>query len=98
VKLVYINSNNSGVYQLPSQDCPFVYTGQTGRQFQVGYKEHVLAYKNNHNAAYAKHLINCGNSLDHMEDITDIIFTKHKGNTNVLQSTTDALFINLRKL
>jgi len=40
---------------------------------QVRYKEHALAYKNNYNSAYAKHLINYGNSLVHMEDITDII-------------------------
>ena len=42
-----------------------------------------LAYKNNYISAYAKHLINYGNS-GHMEDITDIIFIKHKGNTLIL--------------
>jgi hypothetical protein len=54
------------------------------RQFQVRYKEHALAYKNNYSSAYAKYLINYGNSLGHMEDIMDIIFTKHKGNTLIL--------------
>ena len=62
----------------------FFYSGQTGSQFQVRYKEHALAYKNNYNSAYAKHLISYGNSLVHMEDIMDIIFTKHKGNTLIL--------------
>jgi len=84
MKLVYINSNTSGVYQHRCQGCPLVYTGQTGRQFEVRYKEHTLAYKNNYNSAYAKHLINYGHSLGHMEDFTDIIFTKHKGNALIL--------------
>jgi hypothetical protein len=84
VKLVYINSNTSVVYKLQCQDCPLVYTGQTVRQFQVRYEENALAYKNNYNSLYAKHLINYGNSLAHIENITDIIFTKHKGNTLIL--------------
>lgn len=84
MKLACINSNTHGTYQHRCQGCPLVYTGQTGRKFQVRYIEHALAYKNNYNSAYAKHLINYGNSLVHMEDITDIIFTKHKGNTLIL--------------
>lgn len=57
-----------------------VYTGQTERQFQVRYTEHVLVYKNNYsNSAYAQHLINYEYSLGHMEDITDVIFATHKG-------------------
>jgi hypothetical protein len=51
-----------------------------GRQFQTRFKEHALAYKNNYsNSAYTQHLINNGQSLGHMEDVMDIIFSAHKG-------------------
>ena len=69
---------NSGVYQLWCQDCSLVYTGETGRQFHVRYKEYALAYKKKIISAYAQHLINHGHSVGHMEDGMDVIFTIHK--------------------
>jgi len=36
---------SSGAYQLWCQDCLLVYTGQTGGQFHIRFKEHALAYK-----------------------------------------------------
>jgi len=69
---------NSGVYQLWCRDCSLVYTGQTGSQFHVRYKEHALAFKKSI-SAYAQHLLNNGYSVDHMEDVMDVIFTTHKG-------------------
>lgn len=70
---------NSGVYQLHCQDFPLVYTGQTGRKFQVMVEEYALAYKNNYSSLfYAQHLINHRHSLGHMEDVMAVIFTTHK--------------------
>jgi hypothetical protein len=52
----------------------------TGGHYQLRFKEHALAYKNNYsNSAYAQHLINHGNSVGQMEDIMGIIFTTYKG-------------------
>jgi hypothetical protein len=38
-----------------------------------------LAYKRYSSSAYVRHSINHGHSVDHMEDVMDIIFTMHKG-------------------
>jgi hypothetical protein len=95
---------SSGVCQLWCQDCLPVYTGQTGGQFQIRFKENALAYKNNSsNSAYAQHLIYHGHSLGHMEDIMDIIFTTHKGKHlvtiekyQIYQKTKKGIHINYR--
>ena len=69
---------NNGVYQLWCKDCPLVYIGQTGRQFQMKFKEH--SYKNIYtNSTYAQHLMNHGYFLGHVEDIMDVIFTTYEG-------------------
>jgi len=57
-----------------------VYAGQTGRHFQISFKEHALSYKNNYsNSGYAQNLIKNGNSLDQMGDIMDVIISTHRG-------------------
>ena len=49
---------NSGVYKIECSNCNYVYIGQTGRNFNIRYKEHMSAYKNNKsNSNVAKHLI-----------------------------------------
>jgi len=71
---------NSGVYQLHCQDSLIVYTGQTGRKFQVMVEEYAQAYRNNYSSSsYVQHLINHGHFLAHMEDVMGVIFTTHKG-------------------
>jgi hypothetical protein len=39
--------NLSGVYQLQCADCPLKYIGQTGRIFEIRFKEHIRNIKNN---------------------------------------------------
>lgn len=59
------NSKKSGVYKLLCNDCNGVYVGQTGRNFEIRYKEHVAAHRNGHpdKSHFAKHLIDTGHSL-----------------------------------
>jgi hypothetical protein len=39
--------NNSRIYQMKCIGCPLKYTGQTGRTFNVRYKENIHAIRNN---------------------------------------------------
>lgn len=59
------NSKKSGVYKLICNDCDGVYVGQTGRNFDIRFKEHIAAYRNGHpdKSHFAKHLIDTGHSL-----------------------------------
>ncbi|KAH9629872.1 hypothetical protein HF086_013407 [Spodoptera exigua] len=59
------NSKKSGIYKLICNECNGVYVGQTGRNFEVRFKEHIAAYRNGHpdKSHFAKHLIDTGHSL-----------------------------------
>lgn len=59
------NSKKSGVYSLVCDECNGIYIGQTGRNFNTRYKEHVAAYRNGYpeKSHFAKHLIDSGHSL-----------------------------------
>jgi hypothetical protein len=47
---------HSGIYRLKCKDCPLEYIGQTGRSFNIRYKEHISAIKHNKDTtAYTKH-------------------------------------------
>jgi hypothetical protein len=49
--------NNCGIYQIKCLDCPLKYTGQTGRTFNIRYKEHIQAIRNNNsNSGYSNHI------------------------------------------
>ena len=76
----YVHNNFHITYRVAMMLVVSWITGETSRQFQMRFKEYVLAYKYNYsNWAYIQHLINHGDSLCHMEDIMDVIFTTHKG-------------------
>lgn len=61
---------NSGVYQLIRPNCTEIY--QTGKQFKIRYKEHLLAIKNNKmSSAFARHLLNNRDTMGHIEDINN---------------------------
>jgi len=61
---------NSGVYKIECSNCNYVYIGQTGRNFNIRYKEHMSAYKNNKsNSNVAKHLIN-NNHICHYNNLS----------------------------
>jgi hypothetical protein len=38
---------NGRIYQMKCPDCPMMYVEQTGREFNVGYKENINALRNN---------------------------------------------------
>jgi hypothetical protein len=51
--------NNSDIYQMKHLDCPLKYIGQTGRIFNIRYKEHIQAIRNNSsNPDYWNHILN----------------------------------------
>ena len=74
------NSKKSGVYKLLCNDCNGVYVGQTGRNFDIRYREHVAAYRNGHpeKSHFAKHLIDTGHSLSD-SNTYNIIHCSDKG-------------------
>jgi hypothetical protein len=50
--------NKSGIFQLNCGGCPKKYIGQTGRNFQTRYREHIHAIRsNNSNSKYAQHIL-----------------------------------------
>lgn len=70
----------SGVYKLVCDECNGIYVGQTGRNFQTRYKEHLAAYRNNcpERSHFAKHLIDTGHSLNNNHSFS-ILHTCNKG-------------------
>jgi hypothetical protein len=55
--------NNSGIYQMIYPDCPQKYKGQTGRTFNIRYKEHIETIGNNNgNSGYSNHILNTGHT------------------------------------
>lgn len=63
-KLIFNNKdktdelNKSGIYKLSCEQCNSVYIGQTGRNFNIRYKEHIRSFKNNKtDSNFSKHLI-----------------------------------------
>jgi hypothetical protein len=61
-------------------DCPLKYIGQTGRTFNITYKEHIHATRNNSsNLGYSNHILNTGHTYRTTTDIMDVIRTGRKG-------------------
>jgi hypothetical protein len=72
--------NNRGVYQMKCLDCPLKYIGQTGRTFNVRYKEHVQAIRNNNsNSGYSNRILNRGHTYGTIADTMDITRMGRKG-------------------
>jgi hypothetical protein len=70
----------SGIYQLNCPTCSKKYIGQTGRSFQVRFREHKHDYKYMcYKSKFAQHLLEEGHSFDTMENITEIIQYARKG-------------------
>jgi hypothetical protein len=50
--------SNSNIYELICQTCNYAYVGQTSRDLQTRYKEHIRYIKNNDpKSAYAQHIL-----------------------------------------
>jgi hypothetical protein len=59
---------------------PLSYVGQTGRTFNVRYKEHIHAIRsNNSNSRYSNHILNMGHTYGTITDTMNIIRTGRKG-------------------
>jgi hypothetical protein len=55
-------------------NCPLKYTGQTGRKFNLRYKEHIQATGSNcSKSRYSNHIISMGHTYGTVTDIMDII-------------------------
>lgn len=68
------NIKKSGVYELQCSDCNAKYVGQTGRSFDIRYKEHIAAFRNNkpEKSHFAKHLLDSGHNTGHSHKILHI--------------------------
>jgi hypothetical protein len=61
-------------------ECPRKYIGQTGRTFNIRYKEHIHDIgSNNSNTGYSNHILNTGHTYGTMTDTMKIIITGKKG-------------------
>jgi hypothetical protein len=70
---------NSGVYRLTCPNCGKIYTGQTGRNFKIRYKEHLLSYKHgNYNSKFT-HLLENKHSFGDIKNIITPICYNRKG-------------------
>jgi hypothetical protein len=70
-----------------TMSCPTKYIGQTGRPFNIRYKEHIRDTKNNNsNSGYSNHILNTGHSYGNITDTMEIIKIERKGkHLNILE-------------
>jgi hypothetical protein len=78
-KAPYTNRSRSSTYQRKCLDFPLKYIGQTGRTFNIRYKEHIHTIRNNSNYRYSNHIINTGHTCRTIIDTMDIMKTRKKG-------------------
>lgn len=65
--------NKSGVYKLKCNDCPKVYIGQTGRNFEKRVNEHHASFiKNKTDSNYSNHLLETNHTFNFNYDILHI--------------------------
>jgi hypothetical protein len=73
------NFQESGVYQLTCKNNGKKYTGQTGRNFEKGFKEHFHSFKyNNYKSKFAQHLLETGHEFGKIDDTMSILYYKKK--------------------
>jgi hypothetical protein len=79
--------NKSGIYQMKCMECPKKYVGQTGRTFNIRYKEHIHDIRtNNGNTEYSNHILNTGHTYSPIPNTMEIITTGKKGkHLNILE-------------
>jgi hypothetical protein len=60
-------------------ECPIKYIKQTERTFNIRYKEHIQAIRNNNsNSGYSNHILNTGHTYGTITDTVDIVNTGKK--------------------
>jgi hypothetical protein len=63
-------------------DCPTKYVEQTGRAFNVGYKENIHAFINNNiNSGSSNYILSIGHTYSTITDTTDVM--KQSGTENL---------------
>jgi hypothetical protein len=71
---------NVVIYQLQCMDRPQYYIGQTGRSFNIRYKENIRDIKNNNdNIGYTHHIINNKHKYGNIQDTMKILHITQKG-------------------
>jgi hypothetical protein len=84
--------NKSGIYQLNCGGCPKKCIGQTSRNFQTRYREHIHAIRsNNSNSKYAQHILESQHPYGPIADIMDVLHLNKKGQ---LMNTWERFHIN----
>ena len=70
----------SGVYRLKCENCPAFYIGQTGREFEVRYKEHLPKIKatSNQKSNFAQHLVLNNHNYTNFETNLQVIHVCNK--------------------
>jgi hypothetical protein len=67
-------------------ECPKKYIGQTGRTFNIRYKEHIHDIRsNNGNTGYVNHILNTGHTSGTITDTMEIITGKKDKHLNTLE-------------
>jgi hypothetical protein len=68
------------MYQLQFTECPIRYVGQTGRTFEIRYKEHIRDIKNNEpNSKYAQHILGTTHEYWTIQKIMKPLYIGKKG-------------------
>lgn len=62
-------------------DCGKKYIGQTGRNFEKRYKEHLFSFRsnNNNNLKFVQHLIEDNHSFGKISEIMEVLHFSSKG-------------------
>jgi hypothetical protein len=71
--------SQSGIYQLQCSECPKRYIGQTGRTFEIRYKEHIRDIRNNEpNWKYAQHILDTTHEYGQIQKIMKPLYIGKK--------------------
>ena len=85
------NINPSGIYSLQCNTCKDVYVGQSGRDINTRYKEHIRYIRtNNPTSAYATHILNNRHEYGNASNTVRLIKECDKG---VRMNCWEAMFI-----
>lgn len=72
--------SDSGIYKITCQECSMFYLGQTGRDFNTRYTEHIKAYTHNRHttSAIATHIHNTGHPFGKIEQNVKVLHRLNK--------------------
>jgi hypothetical protein len=76
-----------GVYKLMCPECDSFYVGQTGRSFEIRFKEHLRSFKyKKTDSTFANHFLETGHSFPDLNDISILHYQEKGFKLNVLES------------